>query len=345
MPAPEATSAAITQDPPPVAILKMLAGRWVSAAVAVAARLDLADALANGPRTSAEIAAGRDLHAPSLYRLLRVLGSLGIVAEDHDGRFALTELGQFLRSDVPGSMRGMARWFASEEHGAAWNALGYSVRSGDAAFDHVYGRNFWSYLEREPVLSATFGEAMTSTMSSMRDEIAAALPLDGARTIADIGGAHGALLANVLAERPSLRGILYERADVIAVAERNADVVLRERCTFAAGDFLERAPRADVHVLSWVLHDWSDADCVRILANCRAALEPGGRVAIVDFVIEPGNGEEFAKLLDLEMLVITSGGRERTRTDFEGILARAGLRLDRATRLQSGPCLIEAVPS
>ena len=323
----------------------MLAGRWVSAGVAVAARLDIADALAAGPRTSAEIAAELDLHAFSLYRLLRVLASLGLVAEGDGGRFALTELGQFLRSDVLGTMYGMARWFASEEHGESWNALAYSVRSGDAAFDHVYGRNFWSYLDGEPALGAIFGDAMTSTMSSMRDEIAAALPLDGARVVADLGGAHGALLAKILAERPALRGVLYERADVIAVAVTNADAVLRERCTFAAGDFLERAPRADVHVLSWVLHDWSDADCVRILTNCRAALEPGGRVAVVDFVIEPGNDPDFAKLLDLEMLVITTGGRERTRADFEAIFDRAGLRLDRVTKLQSGPSLIEAVPA
>jgi O-methyltransferase domain/Dimerisation domain len=279
--APDADSTAAPVVPPPVAILEMLAGRWVSAAVAVAARLDLADALASGPRTSTEIAAGRDLHAPSLYRLLRALASLGIVTEEHDERFALTELGQFLRSDVPGTMRGMARWFASEEHGAAWNALAYSVRSGDAAFDHVYGRSFWSFLEDEPVLSATFAEAKNSALSSMRQEIAAVLPLDGAP--------------------------------------------------------------GDVQVLSWVLHERSDSECVRILRSCCNALEPGGRIVIVEFVIERGEDEELANLLDLEMLVMTSAGRERTRRDFEAIFIRTGLRLDRITRLPSGPCVLEMI--
>ncbi|MEA2721465.1 MAG: hypothetical protein QOJ39_3329 [Candidatus Eremiobacteraeota bacterium] len=328
---------------PPLAILQMLTGRWVSGAVSTAARLGIADLLAARPRTSADLAGEIGAHVPSLYRLLRALASLGLLAQDDDERFALTPLGTYLRSDVPGSMHGMARFIGSEEHGAAWNALAYAVASGEPAFEHVFGRTLWQYLDDDPALNAVFSDAMTSLMSSFRDEIAEKLALEGVRTVADVGGAAGTLLAALLEKHPSLRGILYDRAAAITVARRDASPLLRERCDFVAGDFMERAPAADVIVLSRVLHDWSDADAVRILANCRAALPRDGRVAVIESVIEPGDAPDFGKLLDLEMLAINAG-RERTRAQFEKLFARAGLSVIGIVPLHAG-AIIEAVPA
>ena len=339
----EAALQAPPAPPPPVAILQMLAGRWVSAAVTTAARLQLADRLAERPRTSAELAPLVGAHAPSLYRLLRALASLGLLSEDGDGRFTVTKLGDYLRSDVPGSMYGMARFLGSEEHGAIWNALGYAVASGEPAFEHVYCRSLWQYLDEDPELSGVFDGAMTSLMSAFRGEIVEHLDLSGARTVADVGGSAGVLMAALLERHPGLRGIVYDRPAVIDNVRRSAGGPLRERCEFIGGDFLASVPAADVLILSRVLHDWSDADAVRILSNCRAALPPHGRVAVIDSLIEPGNEPDFGKLLDLEMLVVTTG-RERTRADFEQLFARAGLTMIGIVPMHTG-AIVEAVPA
>jgi SAM-dependent methyltransferase len=186
-----------------------------------------------------------------------------------------------------------------------------------------------------------FSDAMTSLISVSRGEIADHVNLAGARTVADIGGAAGALLAAILERDLELRGILYERPAVIDDVRRDAPAVLRERCEFLAGDFMERVPSADVLILSHVLHDWPDADAVRLLTNCRAALPPHGRVIVLDHVMEPGDAPDPAKLLDLEMLAMNAG-RERTRAEFERLFAQAGLRLTGVTPLH-GTALVEAV--
>ena len=323
------------------AILHMLGGRWVAGAVSTAARLGIADRLAAGPRSSEDLAPEVRAHAPSLYRLLRALASLGLLAQDERARFALTALGEYLRSDVPGSMLGMAQLFASEEHGAAWSAPAYSVASGEPAFEHLYGRTLWEYLDDDRELNAIYRNAMTSLASHAAPEIAERLDLDGVRSVADVGGATGTLLEAILARNPSVRGILYDRPGVIAAAAREAPRVLKERCDFVAGDFTQNVPAADVLVLSRVLHDWSDADAARILTNCRAALPPHGRVVVFDCVIEPGDAPDLGKLLDLEMLVINNG-RERTQRELEALLVRASLCMISAVRLSAG-ALVQAV--
>jgi len=325
------------------AVLQMLTGRWVTGAVTTAARFRLADHLAVGPRTADELAPRVGAHAPSLYRLLRALASLGLLLQDGGERFALTPLGAQLRSDVPGSMYGLARFIGSEEHGAAWNALAYAVASGEPAFDHVYGRTLWQSLDDDPVLNAIFSDAMTSLSSMACGEIAEKLALDGVRTVADVGGAPGMLLAALLERHPSLHGIVFDRPAAIALARHGAAPALRERCDFVAGDFLGGVPAADAIVLSHVVHDWSDADAVRILANCRAALPRQGRIAVIESVIEPGDAPDFGKLLDLEMLALTTG-RERTREQFDALFARAGLRATGLVPLRGG-AILEAVPA
>ena len=334
---------AASGPPPGVAVLQMLTGRWVTGAVTTAARFRLADHLAAQPRTAAQLAPEIGAHAPSLDRLLRALASLGLFAEDDAGRFAVTPLGAQLRSDVPGSMYGMARFFGTEEHGAAWNAMAYAVASGEPAFDHVHGRSVWAYLDENGDVNAIFNDAMTSLTSAFSGEIVEHLALEGAQTVADIGGSAGTLVAALLERYPQLRAIVFDRPAAIEHVQGGAAGVLRERCDFVAGDFFESVPRADVLILSRVLHDWCDADAVRILKSCRAALPPHGRIAVVDTVIEPGDDPGFGKLLDLEMLVMTTG-RERTREDFARLFALADLRLARVVPMNGG-AIVEAVPA
>lgn len=340
MAAASATSAHIA-TPPPAAILQMLAGRWVCGAVTAAARLGIADQLARGARSSDELAPRLRAHAPSLYRLMRALASLGLLTEGEGGRFALTSLGAYLRSDVPGSMLGVAQFFASEEHGAAWSAAAYSVASGEPAFAHLFGRTLWEYLDDDPELTAIYCDATAALASAFAPEILDRLAIEPARTVADVGGGTGTLLAAVLARHPQVHGILYERPATIAAAARSAPAVLRERCELAAGDFLRGVPAADLIILSRVLHDWSDADAVRILANCAAALPAHGRVAAIECAIAPGDASDLGKLLDLEMLVINNG-RERTQHEIETLFGRAGLRPINAVPLASG-VIVQAV--
>jgi hypothetical protein len=326
-----------------LAVLEMLTGRWVCGAVTAAARFRIADYLAARPRTAAELADEVGAHARSLHRLLRTLASLGLVSEDDGARFALTPLGEHLRSDIPGTMYGMARFVGTEEHGAAWNALPYAVASGDAAFEHVHGRSAWRYFDENADMSAIFDGAMTSLMSAFRSEIVEHLALGGVRTICDVGGSAGILAEALLERYPALRAIVYDRPAVVEQVRGGVRGVLRERCDFVGGDFLESVPSADVLLISRVLHDWADDDVVRILANCRAALPPHGRVSVIESVIEPGNDRDFGKLLDLEMLVMTTG-RERTRDVFEMLFARAGLRTIGIVTMKTG-AIVEAVPA
>ncbi|HEY0395172.1 MAG TPA: methyltransferase [Candidatus Elarobacter sp.] len=339
----EAAHESPPQPPPALAVLQMLTGRWVTGAVTTAARFRLADHLAARPRSAAELAPEIGAHARSLHRLLRALAGLGLLSEDAAGRFSVTPLGEQLRSDVPGTMYGMARFVGTEEHGAAWNALSYAVASGESAFEHVHGRSAWEYFDQHAELSVIFNGAMTSLMSAFRGEIVEHLALEGVRTVADVGGSAGILMESLLERHPALRGIVFDRPAVIEQVRGGVSGVLRERCAFVGGDFFESVPSADVLVISRVLHDWSDEDAVRILASCRSALPGHGRVAVVDSVIEPGDAPDFGKLLDLEMLAMTTG-RERTRDDFENLFARAGLRLIGVVRMKTG-AILEAVPA
>ncbi|MBV8367855.1 MAG: methyltransferase [Candidatus Eremiobacteraeota bacterium] len=330
--------ARVPQAPSPAAILELLAGRWVCGAVAAAARLGVADALASGARSSDELAVALCAHAPSLHRLLRALASLGLLQTLADGRFALTSLGEYLRSDVPGSMLPLAQIFALEEHGTSWTTLAYSVASGESAFEHLYGRPLWDYLDGDAELNRTFSDAMTALMWSAAPQIAEHLALDEGCTVADVGGAAGTVLAAILERHPHVRGILYDRPASIEAARRTAPAIVLERAQLVAGDFMRSVPAADVLVLSHVLHDWSDADAGMLLANCRRALAPHGRLVVWECVIEPGDAPDFGKLMDLEMLVLTSG-RERTRAEFARLFARAGLELVSVTPLAGGALL------
>jgi SAM-dependent methyltransferase len=328
-----------TEAPSQAAILGMLAGRWVCGAVAAAARFGIADALAAGPCTSDALAPRLRAHGPSLYRLLRALASLGLLTEDGDGRFALTALGDYLRGDVPGSLLGVARYFASEEHGASWNAAPYSVASGEPAFAHLFGRTLWEYLDDDPALNAMYCAASAALESAVARQIVDRLLVGSARTVVDVGGA-GVLLSALLERHRAMRGVVYDRPAAIVEATRRAPPVLRERADLIAGDVVRRIPAADLIVLNRVLHCWSDADTLRILSNCRAALPPHGRLAVIESALAPG-ASKLAALLDLEMLVL-GDGRERTRRELESFLGRAGLRPVASAAL-AGITILEAV--
>lgn len=318
---------------------------WISQLILVAARLGIADALARGPAT-AEVLARRVGAEPSaLERALRALASVGVFTQRADGRFALTPTGATLRSDVAGSLRPFALMMTDEYNWNAWRELLHGVRSGLVPFQHVYGTPIFDYLRAHPEQDREFSESMASISGPENAAVAAAYAFNRFGTLVDVGGAHGHLLATVLRRHRRVRGILYDQPQVVAGAAASGfltDKALAGRYTVQGGDFfVDVPPDADAYMMKYIIHDWTDDQCASILANCRKAMAHGGRVLVVEHVLRPGNAPDWGKLLDINMLVLT-GGRERTRVQFERLFARAGLRLLRVHKTKAALSILEA---
>jgi hypothetical protein len=286
-----------------------------------------------------------DAHAPSLHRVLRGLVALGICSEEGDGRFGITPLGASLRERSPSTLRAMAI-LCGEEYMAAWGELLHTVMTGETAFEHAFGMSQWDHRRQHPELAACFRAALNATTARTTGAVIAAYDFSRFRTIADVGGAHGTLLAALLKAYPSARGILFDLPHVVEGASSELEAAgVADRCQILGGDFLGRVPAgADLHVLKSVIHDWDDDKSVLILRNCREALVRDGRLLLIERIM-PGRVAEGpgAIWLDLQMLAVT-GGRERTEEEHCALLARAGFSLTRIIRTRTSLSIIEAVP-
>ena len=311
---------------PAITIRRLIDGFQVSQAIHVAARLRIADLLANGSRTADELATDTDTHAPTLYRLLRALSSVEILREGNDRVFELAPLGQQLRSDVAGSMADWAGFIGSPGYWQAWSGLMHSVRTGENAFRHIHDTDVWSYRASRPEEGAVFDRAMTALSRRSSAALIAAYDFGRFRTVVDVGGGTGALLAAILGAHPTLHGILFDQPHVVAAARAFIERAgVADRCQIVGGSFFEGVPEtADAYVLRSVIHDWEDVDAVGILTMVRNAMTPDGRIVMVERIVAPPNEGRDAKFSDLNMLV-APGGRERTREEFEALLGLAGL--------------------
>ncbi|GAA4237669.1 methyltransferase [Actinomadura meridiana] len=291
----------------------------------VAAEIGLADALAAGPRTSAELAEETGAHAPSLYRLLRGLTVLGAVEQKDRDLFALTAEGRRLRSDVPDSISALIKLFCGPDVWRTWGELAETVRTGEYAWGHVTGMTPFEYFQAEPELSATFHAAMAEHTRAVAPGIIAAHDFAQYGTVADIGGGDGTLLAEILRATPGLRGLVFDQPAGLGGASRTlADVA--DRAEAVAGDFFESVPGgADAYVLKSVIHDWDDERATVILSRCRAAMRPDARILLLEQTMPDIVTPETRGVVnnDLNMLVAT-GGRERTETEFRTLLEGAG---------------------
>ena len=317
--------------PPSVALLQLAAGFWISRAISVAAKLGIADLLGEGPRGCDDLARATGVHAPTLYRLLRALAGVGVFAEAEDGRFALTPMAECLRTDAPNSIRAYAIMLGEDWFWRAWGDLPHSVATGESGFEHVHGMPLFEYFRREPEQAALFDEAMSNRSRQVDAAVLAAYDFAGISKLVDVGGGHGALLASILAAHPEMRGVLFDLPQVVegAKGRLGADGLL-DRCEIVGGDFLLAVPAGgDAYLLKHVLHDWDDERAAAILKSCHRAMAPGARLLVVEIVITPGNVPSFGKLLDLNMLVMFRGGRERTRAEYEALFAAAGFDLTR----------------
>jgi hypothetical protein len=334
------------EPPPPVQLLQLMNGYWVTQSIAVAAELRLTDELASGAATAEELAAATGTHAPSLERLLRALAMIGVLDEQPGMRFALTPVGSFLRDDVPGSLRALARMRGSEWQWRSWLELGHSIRTGETALDHVYGKPIFEYFATDsPHDGDVFNEAMTSHASQMHTAVAAAYDFPPTGTVIDIGAGHGTLVAAILNAHPGLRAIAFDLPHVVEGARGWLhEQGHGDRCEFVAGDFFEEVPHGgDVYALSHIVHDWDDEKAIRLLRRCREAMPSQARLAVCEMVVPSGPEPHFSKLLDLEMLVNT-GGQERTVDEYKRLYRAAGFELTRVVPTPTPVSVIEGKP-
>lgn len=327
-------------------MLDLICGYWVSQLVFVAVRLKLADALADKPLTAAVIAGRVGANAAFLYRVLRALASVGVFAELPDRRFRLTPLAQTLRSDSAGSLRDFALHNIDDYMWQTWGALEHGVMTGANAFEHVYRKSPFQYLHERPEKERVFAAAMASISAGQNAAVAEAYPFGKLTRLVDVGGAHGHMLAEILRRHKKLTGVLFDQPQVVARAPDSGFITapdIRGRCTIEGGNFFRSVPEgADGYVMKFIIHDWDDEECVRILDICRNAMAKGGRILIVENVIPKGNAKDWAKLLDINMMV-APGGKERSREEFDALMARAGLRLTRVYPTKAGISVVEAV--
>jgi O-methyltransferase domain len=334
-----------SQTPPDAALVQLVFGKCISMAISVVAKLRVADLLADGPKTLADLAAETKTHAPSLYRILRTLAATGVFTEEVDGRFALTPMGEYLRTGVKGSLRGMADFFGSDWSWRAWGHLLESVQTGRPAFDSVFGEPVFDYLGKHPDESAVFNEGMTGFSSNIAPAVAEAYNFAGFKTVVDVGGGHGVLLNTILQAHADVNGIVFDSPHVVVGAEDAIHKAgLKGRCRAVGGDFFQSVPAGgNAYLMKHIIHDWPDNRATTILRNCRKAVNPGGKLLLVELVIAPGNAADFAKVIDLEMLAIASG-QERTEVEYRQLLAGAGWRLTRVIPTKSPTQIIEAEP-
>jgi hypothetical protein len=314
-------------------MLQVIANHWFSCCIYVAAKLNIADHLVNGPQTVSSLAAATGCHTASLYRVLRALASEGVFEETAPEVFALTPDATALLSEVPGTIK----YFVLAELGdfySPWGQLMHSVQTGNIAFDHHYGTGLWQYYTTHPEEGVNFMQAMTRLTQYTDTAIVAAYDFSGFDTIVDVGGGNGALLMSIIRSFPRVKGTVF---DAPYVVERTmaaiADQEMSGRCDAQGGDFFrEVPPGADAYMMKYILHDWHEADAILLLRNCCKAMKKGSKLLAIDAVIPPGNTAHPGKLMDINMLVVT-GGRERTAAEFQYLFEQAGIQFNRVIDL------------
>lgn len=312
-------------------------------ALGIAAELDLAGLVETRPRTSADLAEATGTDPDALERLLELLASTGCFRRSRDGRWRNTRISSTLRSDDPSSVRGWAQFFGGRDHFRIWAEADHAIATGGSATRAATGQEFFEWAhEGDPEFGRRFDAAMRDGSNGVARSFAAIVDLDGARTVCDVGGGTGTLLAVLLARHPRLRGVLFDLPEVVG---RASDVLERagvdDRVEVVAGSFFEPVPGADRIVLVSIVHDWDDGHAREILRRCRAALPPAGRLLVVEPVLDPARPPFIERHTDLLMLVLTGAGRERTGDQLRALFADAGLRVTRTWLLATMQTVFE----
>jgi SAM-dependent methyltransferase len=325
--------------------IRLLTGMWAMQAAASAARLGIPDIIGDGAKTPDEVAKAAGTHPGATRRLLRGLASLGVFSREDGERYRVTDVGRFLRSDTPGSLKDMFIGESDTVHWRSWERLDDAVRTGDPRPKAVFGTPAFDYYGAHPEEGAQFGKAMENVSKFAATAVLGAYDFSGARTIMDVGGGNGSMTIAILERTPEVRGLVVDLPYIEGPAkERIRAAGLESRMRFEPVNFFERVPQgADVQMLKFILHDWNDEESVQILKNCRAAIAPDGRLVAVEMVVPEQIQPDFVHVMDLNMLVMT-GGLERTAKEYETLFAKAGFRLSRVVPTESPFSVIEARP-
>jgi SAM-dependent methyltransferase len=336
--------------PPQVVLYQIACGHYLSRALALAAKLGVADLLKEGPRPVAQLAASTATDAGALRRVLRLLVSAGVFAESENCEFALTPLSECLRADVPGSARAMAMLFGGVRIQESWADLEYCVRTGEPAFRKRGIVDHFAEMAKDPAETATFDAAMADFTRLAAMAVAATYDFSTLRTLVDVGGGNGALLIGILQAHPHLQGVVFDQVHAVERARAQiAAAGLSERCQATAGDFFAEVARGgDAYLLKHVIHDWEDARALVILRNCRRVMAPGAKLLLVEGVypqrIDQSLTSRGAAANDVNMLVCT-GGRQRSEREFRDLYAAAGFRLTRIVPTPARVAVIEGEPA
>ncbi len=329
--------------PPHLVMLQMATGNWVSQCIYAAAKLGIADLLKTGEKSCDELAMLTKSHAPSLYRLLRALAGMGVFAETEPRQFVLTPLAQCLRSEVPESIRGTSIMLGDRELYDSWGDILHSIQTGESGFEHLFDMNVAEYCAENPETAAVIDQGMTSLSSTEIAAVVASYDFSSIRHLIDVAGGEGSLLTTILKANPQMEGVLFDLPEVIErVKPRIAQEAIADRCQLVAGGFFESVPAgADVYLLKHILHDWDDERSVAILKNCYNAMAANSKLLVVEMVIPPGNALFMGKLLDMHMLMVCPGGKERTEEEYRALFEAAGFQLTRIVPTQNAASVLK----
>ncbi len=312
--------------PPQLALFEQVVGIARTELLGTAARLGLADRLAAGPLPVHELARRAGVDAPTLSRALRALAAGGVFRFRPDGRVENSRLSAAFRSDAPASMRDFLDYFGSRANVAAWTELEETLRTGESAFRRVHGQKVWDWFSRHRDDGKIFSAALARLTELDAASIADARPLKRLRTLCDVAGGEGTILATILAQTPALRGVLFDRPEIIRRARlRTSRLGLDGRLAYVAGDFFRRVPGGcDGYLLKDVLHDWDDDAALRLLRNCQRASTTGAQLLVIEMLLGPREARSPACFADLQMLTVTQGGRQRSRDELAELLWAGG---------------------
>jgi hypothetical protein len=311
-------------------MLGLINGFQITQAIRVASILRIADHLNDGVRSAGELAGLTKSHPDSLYRLLRALAAVGVFQEEEGRKFALTPMGDCLRTDSETPLGAWAEVVGTPYFWETWGHLLHSVQTGENAFQKLNGKDVWQFRAEHPEHGATFDRAMTQLSRGGADAVIRAYDFSAFRHIVDVGGGQGLMLAAILRAHPHMRGTLFDQPDVVA----RARAVLMEsgvidRCGMVGGSFFEMVPEgANAYLMRVVIHDWEDDEAIAILKVCRRAMVETAKLLLIERLVAPPNEMPATKFGDLNMLV-SPGGRERTREEFSHLFAKSGLELAR----------------
>jgi ubiquinone/menaquinone biosynthesis C-methylase UbiE len=324
-------------------LMRLLGGKWITAAISAAARLGVADALAEKSRNVQELADELSCDSEALYRLIRVLIGEELIVEETDGSLHLTEFGRSLRSDELGSI---AEYVGAEFLWNPWSHLSEAVRTGESVFEQMNGKPLFDWLDENPESAELYHRGVDAYSKKQAKALMDAADFSEVGSVVDVGGGRGTLLLEIMNRHPNIHGVLQDLPSTVDAAEARFEANdLMERTTFEGADFFEEIPRGhDVYVLKHILHNWSEEDALKLLRNVREAMRSDSLLYVVDSFILPGNRKDAARMMDLEMLVLFGRAGERTKPQFRKLFHDSGFRLTRTSDLAGMSWLIVGEP-